>query len=173
MHRITFNLSFLLIVFSTFFSGCEKNEEPIRSPEDILGIWAGTDSNYFQFNDDHTVRMLEVSQVDSDLIGTWYDNVYFYEPGYNILLYLDFPNDLEVYQILYLDSNEMQWCWVKSLRDTYSKDDEIGTIIGDIIKEAQEGFPLNPELYQTFHKISEDQFLDIVDKLTFIESDDL
>lgn len=157
------------ILFTLLSSGCSKDDETIRTPVDIVGIWSNSLDHYIEFNGDYTARMLEITEVDGESIGTWYDDVYFYEPGYNLVIYLDFPTDVLVYQITNLTPTELQWCWVKSLRDEYNADDEIGKIIGDIIKEAQEGFKLDPEHYQTFYRIPEDRFLEILENITIME----
>ena len=163
-------IAFVATVFGlTFFPSCSKHDEEVRTPADIIGIWSPSDSYYIEFNDDNTTRVLEISVEDDEKIGTWSDNVYFYEPGYNLVIYLDFPRDIEVYQILSLTQSKMEWCWVKSLKDEYSENDSLGSIVGDIIKEAQEGFTLNPELYQTFVRISEDEFLDILENINIME----
>lgn len=159
---------FLFPLFLALLS-CSKDEEPMRTFTDIEGIWAFSDDYYLCLNNDNTARLLEVDYQDGESIGTWSEDVYFYEPGYNLVIYLDFPNDVEVYQVLKLTSTELQWCWVKALKENYDDGEEIGKIIGDIINEAQAGFKLDPELYQTFHRISEDKFLEILNSISLLE----
>lgn len=164
-------LSLLVTVLSFSLISCSHEDEVMRTYKDIEGIWQLSDTYYLSLNDDNSARILLISEQDGETIGSLSDNVYFYEPGYNLVVYLDFPNDVEVYQVLKLTPNMMQWCWVKSLKDKYEEGDEIGEIgeiLGEIINEAQAGFHLDPELYQTFHRISEERYLEILDNINIL-----
>ena len=134
-------------------------------PEDIIGIWSPSDSHYLEFGKDYTVHNLEIEYQDGESIGLWRTDAYLYEPGYHIVIYMT-GTQADVYQIVALDPNQMTWCWVEKIEidDTANKE-TIGHLIGDIIKKAQEGFDLNPELYQSFRKISQDEFFSILEKL--------
>ena len=134
-------------------------------PENIIGIWSPSDSRYLEFGNDYTVHNLEIEYQDGESIGIWNNDAYLYEPGYHIVIYMS-GTKADVYQIIELNETYMTWCWVEEVEidDTASKE-TIGHLIGDIIKKAQEGFHLNPELYQTFRKISEDEFYSILESL--------
>lgn len=168
MKKISFYFSVLFFLIATLLlAGCSKDDE-VRMPEDILGVWKldGTDT-YFQFGEENIVKKFTTEYQDGQSIGKWdWDDVYYYEPGYNLVIYLSSQHEADVYQILQLDNNRMVWCWVDEIR---AQDvDSIGSIIGDIIKKAQEGFTLNPELYQRFTYIPELQFLELLDSLDII-----
>lgn len=155
-------------VFLFVSVACSKDDDHVRTPADIVGVWSTSSSYYLEFNDDNTARLLEISEQDGETIGTWSEDVYLYEPGYNLVVYLDYPNDISVYQIVSLSSTEFVWCWVKDIREQYEAGESIGNIIGQIINEAQDGFTLNPELYQTFYKVPEDKFLEILESLNIV-----
>ena len=155
----------ICVIFSQVFAACSKDDEGVRMPENIIGIWAASDSHYLEFGEDYTVHNLEIEYQDGESIGLWNNDAYLYEPGYHIVIYLT-GTKADVFQVVDLSQDLLTWCWVKQIEiDESINKETIGHIIGDIIKDAQEGFKLNPELYQTFHKISEDEFFSILEKL--------
>lgn len=141
---------------------CTKDDS-VRLPEDIIGIWSPSDTTYLEFSEENTVYHLEIRYQDSESIGEWTRDVYYYEPGYNLVVYLSSEHDAAVYQIVELTQNSFTWCWVKDI-DAESTE-SITQIIGQIINEAQEGFKLDPALFRTFHKIPRDQFYKILENL--------
>ena len=155
-------LSFVL--FCICVISCSK-EEDVRKPDDLVGIWSPSDSCFLEFGEDYTVHKLEIEYQDGESIGIWTTDAYLYEPGYHLAIYL-LGTRVEVYQIIELTSKEMTWCWVDEVEITEGANKEtIGHLVGDIIKKAQEGFKLNPELYQTFRKVSDNEFFTILEKL--------
>lgn len=146
----------------TAFSSCSKDDDSVRVPEDIIGIWKLSDTDYYRFNQDYTVRRLQIEYQDGESIGIWTTDSYLYEPGYQIVIYLS-GNKADVYQIVDLTSNGFTWCWVEEVNaENAGNSESIGKIIGEIIKQAQEGFNLDPELFESFRKISEEEYLDII-----------
>ena len=155
-------LSFVLILLTACFS-CSKDEE-VRQPADILGDWAIDSRSYLQFNDDNTARTLTIEYQDGESIGKWsYTDVYFYEPGYNMVVYLTSDHEAIVYAVVELSTAQLIWCPVDEI-DTEGEE-SISKIIGNIINKAQEGYELNPELYETFRRVPENQFLTILEGL--------
>lgn len=143
---------------------CSKDDEPVKSPEDIIGIWTPDNTNYFKFGDDNTARHLEIMYQDNESIGVWTTDVYFYEPGYDLVVYLTSDHEADVYQLVSIDANHFTWCWVYEIEATSFS--SVSQIIGEILNKAQEGFHLDPALYQTFAKVSESEFLDILSSLS-------
>lgn len=159
----------ILSVLTSFFSlsSCSDSDEPMRMPEDILGVWSPAENTYLQFSDDNYARTLTVEYQDNQSIGRWSeDDVYYYDPGYNLVIYLTATHQADVYQIVNLDSNSFTWCLVDKIED--ADRDSVGQIIGEIINKAQEGYKLNPELYQSFTKIPQLQFLELEESLDII-----
>ena len=156
--------AFLCCCIAMLLSGCSE-KETIRMPQDILGVWCPTENYYLEFSEDNEVHNLSVEFQDGKSIGNWTTEVYYYEPGYNLVIYLTALHEAIVYEIVTLTDSEMTWCPVDSIDIEKANSNNIGMIIGDIIKKAQEGYELNPELYQNFTKIPEDVFLNIVDSL--------
>lgn len=162
--RFLLFVSALCLSFSLF--SCNKDEE-VRQPADIMGTWAENSSHFLQFRDDNIVRPFTILEQDGETFGKWEKrDVYYYEPGYNLVLYLNSEFDASVYQIVELTDTSMVWCWVDSIEEPHR--DTIGQIIGNIINKAQEGYELNPELYQYFTRVSEEEFLEILDKLEMV-----
>lgn len=165
MHS-SFKYFFLLIgilVMGLSFSSCSKDDEVMRMPKDIEGIWSPDSTHYYEFGNNNNVRFLTIEYQDGETIGNWTEDAYFYEAGYNLVVYMNSEHKAMVYQIVELTESRLVWCWVKQL-EVESRDD-ISKALGEIIKEAQAGFKLNPELYETFNKISEDEFLSILESL--------
>lgn len=136
-------------------------------PDDINGIWCLNETSYYNFTDDNRVENLKIEYQDGQSIGKWgYDEVFFYEPGYKLVVYLTSDHEADVYEVIELTSSRLVWCWVDEIHAPNM--DSIGQVIGDIINKAQEGFHLDPELYQTFTKISEDKFLKVLESLDVI-----
>ena len=158
----------LAIIFLSLFvvSACssEGDDQP-RMPEDLAGVWSPSDSIYLEFGKDYTVHNLEIMYQDGESIGIWNNDAYIYEPGYHIVIFLS-GTRADVYQVVELSENSMTWCWVNEviLDDSVGKE-TIGKILGNIIKEAQEGFKLDPDLFQSFRKIPEDEFFTMLEKL--------
>ena len=155
------------LCISAAFMSCSKEEE-VRMPDALEGVWKVSDSHYFELGADYTVHNLQIEYQDGMSIGNWSVDGYIYEPGYNIVIYLK-ATIIDVYEIVALSPDKMTWCWVDRLEVDSSSDKEtVGHLIGDIIKKAQEGFHLDPELYETFSKISQDEFFEILEKLNII-----
>lgn len=145
--------------------GCSDDNNDVRRPEDIIGIWSPSGNRYLEFGDDYTVHNLDIYYQDGEYIGDWITDAYLYEPGYHLVIYLT-GTQADVFQIIEMSENSLTWCWVEKIEfdETINKDN-IGHILGDIIKEAQEGFKLDPELYQSFRRISYDEFYSILESL--------
>ncbi|MCH5233883.1 MAG: hypothetical protein J1E16_01200 [Muribaculaceae bacterium] len=146
---------------------CSKEDDNPRTPDNINGIWQNEGNVYKKFQSDYYLRTLTVEYQDGQSIGTWGESeVYFYEPGYNLVIYVTTSHEADVYQIVKMDSNSFTWCPVDKIDD--KGDESIGEIIGDIINKAQEGYELNPELYQKFIKISDLKFEEMLESLDII-----
>ena len=155
------------LLFGLSLYSCSDKDEPVRSPEDIMGVWKLSDTSYLEFSSNNIVHNLQIQFQDDQSIGIWENEVYFYEPGYNLVIYLTAQHQANIYQITEMSNSSLTWCWVEEIETASTE--KIGEIIGNIIKEAQEGFTLNPELYQTFVRISEDEFLDILENINIME----
>lgn len=139
----------------------------MATPQDLVGVWSLSQNEYFQFNDDYTVNALFINPEDpseAQLIN----DVYFYEPGYNIVAYLDNDRLLNVYQITNLNYDSFTWCLVEIIEMEEINRDSIGEIIGQIINQAQEGFELDPELYQSFRRFPETTFREMLESFGLI-----
>lgn len=153
-------ISILLLIFAA----CSSSDEPVRQPDDILGNWAIDENTVYQFSTNNESRILTIYDQDNKTIGRWGNlNVFYYEPGYNLVIYLTAQYEANVYKLVEFNSSQFTWCWVDKIEDADS--DSIGKIIGDIINKAQAGYHLNPELYETFTKIPEDKFLSFMESL--------
>ena len=170
MNKITkYLFSLLFVTFFCVLTSCRKEEE-MRMPEDILGVWQQNEDTYLQFSDDNICREFSIAYQDDTSIGQWHpEDVYYYEPGYRLVIYLNSEHKANVYEIVELSSGRLTWCWVDDI-DVKEADgiEGVGSIIGDIIKKAQEGYKLNPELYESFTKVSEENFLLMLEKLDLI-----
>lgn len=162
-------LSFILILSATLLTACSDSDNDVRMPADIVGVWSPSDDLYLDFRADNTIKNVAVETQDGETIGIITDDVYFYEPGYNLVVYITADQTANVYQIIDMTENRLTWCWVKDITDQYDGEENIGSIIGQIIKEAQEGFQLNPGNYQYFNKISEERFLEILEQLDLLD----
>lgn len=159
---------FLSIMLFAFVSLSCSHEEDVRMPEDIMGVWSPSSTRYLEFSEGYTVHNLDIEYQDGESIGLWTVDAYLYEPGYHLVIYLT-GNKADVFQIISLDSSQMTWCWVEQIEfDESMSKENIGKILGNIIKEAQEGFHLDPEHYQSFKKISEDDFFSILESLNIM-----
>ena len=157
---------FLILSLCIPFFSCSKDEE-VRTPEDILGVWSPSDSQYLEFGTDHRVHNLRIYYQDGMSIGDWVNDVYFYEPGYNLVIYITDEMEADVYEIVELNSKKLTWCPVDKIDPDKLQGgtQDIGKVIGEIINKAQEGYKLNPELYQSLRKISQNEFFSILERL--------
>ena len=153
-----------MIVSTFILSSCSKDEEEIKVPENILGVWSPDETTYLEFCEDYTVRHLDIEYQDGQSIGEWSSDVYYYEPGYDLVIYIDSHQQGVVYKIVKLTDTTLVWSPVDEV-DVIDREDSIGHIIGNIINKAQEGYKVNPELNQSFIKIPEVQFLEMLEKL--------
>ena len=144
-----------------------SHDDVMRTPEDIMGIWVpeNQENLYIEFSDNNEVHYLKIDYKDSEAIGLWDLDVYYYEPGYNLVIYINHENEAMVYKIINLDSKQFTWCKVKDIDPETINRENIGQLIGQILNEAQEGFATNPELYETFRKISETEYMDMLERL--------
>lgn len=165
-----FIIFFLAALSAVMFNSCSKDDEEVRMPGDILGIWMVNDNEFIEFGSDYSVHKLILEENDGVIYGEWQEEVFYYEPGYNLVVYLDSRQKASIYEVVSLTPQTLTWCWVKELEvNDASTIEEIGNVIGDVIKDAQEGFTLNPELYQTFSRISKEEFQTILDDLGIID----
>lgn len=164
-----FLFSFLVLITLIIGISCSK-EEDVREPGDIVGVWKVDNDTYLRLNEDYIARVFQVVDQDGERIGEWHQKeVYFYEPGYNLVIYLTDRHEAKVYQIVELNYDHFVWCWVEDIdRNGASEFEDLGQIVGEIIKNAQEGYDLNPELYQNFTRESEEQFQELLDSLDSI-----
>lgn len=169
MSRYLFPITFILSLLSVSLSSCSKDDkdEPMRYPDYIEGVWSPDGSVYLEFSADNVVRNLKIETRDGLSIGSWTKDVYFYEPGYNLVIYLTSEHQADVYQIVEAEDIRFVWCWVESIER--GEAESAGKLIGDIINKAQEGFTLNPELYETYFRISMTRFLSVVESLDLLE----
>lgn len=156
----------ILTVLLGLMPGCSSDDEPtFRNEGDILGVWTDGEGRYINFDSENRAFNLYVRTQDGMEIGLWEQDGYFYEPGYNLLIYMDQNSHPQIYQVLELTEDELVWCWVEDLRDNYNGTDSIGEIIGQIIQNAHDGYPIDPEKTEFFSRVPEDRFLDIIDSL--------
>ena len=156
-------LSFWAILMTLFVFSCSDDTEEMRWPEEIEGVWSPDPTNYLEFSNDNTIHNLKIEYQDDKSIGIWTTDVYFYEPGYNLVIYLTSDHYADVYEIVELTQETMTWCWVDEIEAAGA--DSIGEIIGEIINKAQEGFTLDPELFESFNKIPQDDFFALLESL--------
>ena len=163
MSRISSLIFSILAV--TLFVGCTKDEEPMRTPQDIVGIWNLDEDLYLQFVEEYVVYPLRIEYRDGEKVGQWEKGpAYFYEPGYNLVIFVEgkyaeegIQVNAEVYEIIELTESKLVWCPVDKFV-AQGGSSAIAHTIGDVIKKAQEGYELHPELYQTLYKISQTDF---------------
>ena len=159
----------LIAIFAFGLSSCSDSEPEVRHQDDIIGYWTDGKGRYMNLESETVAYNLYVYDQDGLTIGRYEQDGYFYEPGYNLVLYMDESLNPQVYKIVELSDKEMIWCWVEDIRESFDNNDSVGEIIGQIIKDAQEGFDLDPANYLYFYSITEDEYLDIVDSLDVIE----
>ena len=141
-----------------------SSDDDVRLPENILGVWSPyNDTLYLEFCEQNEIHRLNIEFQDDESIGIWTKDVYYYEPGYNLVVYLSGEKAADVFQIVKLTDSELEWCWVDKVEVTSAQ--SVGKILGDIIKKAQEGYKLDPALYQSFRRIPENQFFSILESL--------
>lgn len=160
-------LLFLLAVVSMAFASCSKEDPEVRSVSDIYGAWIDNDGNYFYFRYPNICYKLVPESEDWAMLD--YD-AYYYEPGYNFLLYVsavrDNDNEIQpdIYSVTALTETEMTWVWASNLRDEKYDGMSKSEILGQIIKEAQEGFKLDYSRTSEFTKIETDEFKRLLEK---------
>ena len=165
---------FLPLIFLTmafFMAACSHEDLEVRHQDEIMGVWTDGDGSYMEFMADNTLINLKVSYQDNESIGDWTRDVYFYEPGYEIVIYLFAEVEGYIYKIINLDEKELVWCRVKelNLREDYENGMAMGEIIGNIINEAHEGFETNPADYVSFTKVPVDEFYDMIQNIDIME----
>lgn len=167
-----------LILLLPLFTACSGDEPVERNEEDILGIWTDGAGRYLYFNTETMVFDIRLENAGAEKSYSLMQDSYFYEPGYNFVIFLDFMKGVEngsdseswedmvspdVYQVVSLTQNSLKWCWVDNLTDEKYSGMSKKEIIGRVIQEADKGFTLLPENYQSFTRVSDEEFDRIVD----------
>lgn len=172
-------LSLFLLSCIPFLSSCSSSDEPApRDEKNILGVWTDGNGRYLYFMSETVAFDLILDNSQGQKSYSLMDDSYFYEPGYNFVILMDFRKGLEsdnpdssgweemvspeVFQVTRLDSNTLTWCWVDNLTSEKYQDLSKKEIIGKVITEADKGFTLLPENYQTFTAVSMDEFNQIL-----------
>lgn len=145
----------LLILFSLTLPSCSNEDPAPRSEDDIYGAWVDNDGNYFYFRYPNICYKLIPESDDWAILD--YD-AYYYEPGYNFLLYVNQETQPDIYSVTQLTESEMTWVWADNLLDDKYDDMSKSEILGQVIKEAQEGFKLDYSRTSNFMKIDTDEF---------------
>ena len=153
------------LIFLLAITGCSSSDDDIRVPDDIMGVWQTSPDSYIEFSTNNEAHRLVIFEQDGETIGDWFLDVYFYEPGYNLVIYIDAESNANVYQVVSLSDYALTWCWVDEIHYEGLNKETIGQIIGQIINKAQEGYHLNPELYESFRKVSYDKFFQLLESL--------
>lgn len=179
MSRILFPIAAVLMLILPLFSSCSSSDEPApRDEADILGVWTDGDGRYLYFISGTDVYDLRLDDSENEKAYTLMQDSYFYEPGYNFVILMDFMKGLEegnfestswedlvspeVFEVTVLDKKQLTWCWVDNLTDDKYKGMSKKEIIGRVIQEADKGFTLLPQNYQTFKAVSHDEFQQIL-----------
>lgn len=145
----------LLAICALSMSSCSSDEPAPRSENDICGAWKCDDGNYFYFKLPNicykiTVTDPERPQVDFD--------AYYYEPGYNFLLYVNIESQPDIYQVTSITNNEMTWVWADNLLDDKYHGMSKSEILGEVISQAQEGFDLDYSRTYVFTRLAMEEF---------------
>lgn len=152
--KFTLTKIFLLLisVFSIALTSCSKDDDPApRSENDICGAWADDEGNCIYFKLPNICY--KIVPEEEDWAEVYYD-AYYYEPGYNFLLYIDSDTQPDIYMITALNDREMIWVWADNLLDEKYDGMSKSEILGAIIKQAQQGFNLDYDRTITFTRIS-------------------
>ena len=153
----------LAVVVSMAFAGCSNDDEPAtRSEKDVYGAWIDNDGVYYYFRYPNLSYKLVPAQFEDEYAELYYD-FYFYEPGYRFLLYVNADAQPDIYEVTSLTDKDMTWVWADNLRDDKYDGMSGSEILGQVIKEAQEGFKLDYSRTSTFTKISTDDFKKILE----------
>ena len=165
MNKICF---LLLTVFALAFASCSDDEPAPRSEADIYGAWADRHGDYFYFSYPNICYKLA---PESDGHAMLYHDAYYYEPGYNFLMYVGTDADSEIqpdiYQVTSLTDDKMTWVWADNLRDDKFDGMSKSEILGQIIKEAQEGFKLDYSRTSEFTRIETSEFKRLLEKYDY------
>ncbi|MDE6443238.1 MAG: hypothetical protein K2K64_02285 [Muribaculaceae bacterium] len=178
MSRFLFPLAATLLFLVSAMASCSSDEPAPRDEDDILGVWTDGEGRYLYFISGTDVFDLRLDDADGEKNYTLMQDSYFYEPGYNFVILMDFMKGLEegnfestdwedlvspeVFQVTTLDKKQLTWCWVDNLTDDKYKGMSKKEIIGRVIMEADKGFTLLPQNYQTFTSVSHDEFQQIL-----------
>lgn len=135
-------------------TSCSSDEdEPVRSEADIVGVWSD-DAGHYMYLDStiHSFNFDFNTSTEDEPFGFDIDG-YYYEPGYNFLLYINAESQPDIYQVMSLTDTEMTWCWVDNLMEPQYDGLSKSEILGKVITQAQEGFEINPALYHTYERV--------------------
>ncbi|MDE6298898.1 MAG: hypothetical protein K2M10_04550 [Muribaculaceae bacterium] len=180
LHSIFLYLLFILTAIG--ISSCSSDDDPApRNADDILGVWTDGNGRYLDFLSETNLYDLRLTGTPaSDPSYTLMHDSYFYEPGYNFVILLDFMKGMEnedaagstnwedlvspdVFEVTTLDASTLRWCWVDNLTDEKYKGMTKKQIIGRVIQEADKGFTLLPQNYQTWTRVAPEDFNQIIE----------
>ncbi|MBD5356246.1 MAG: hypothetical protein HDR88_04475 [Bacteroides sp.] len=157
--------SFLAAISLLSLASCTSDEPAPRSENDICGAWVSNEGNYMYFKlPNICYKLIPESEEMAQLA---YD-AYYYEPGYNILMYMSEDSHADIYQVTELNQNEMKWVWADNIIDGDNllnekyKGMSKSEILGSIIKQAQEGFDLDYSRTTVFNRISMEEFEEVL-----------
>lgn len=148
----------MVAVMAIVFLGCSSDDDPApRAESDVYGAWIDNDGDYFYFKYPNVCYKLVTAKSADGMAELFYD-AYYYEPGYNFLLYVDINTQPDIYEVTTLSDKEMTWVWADNLREDKYDGMSGSEILGQVIKEAQNGFKLDYSRTMKFEKISTDDF---------------
>ena len=149
------------MAFSLAFASCSDDDPAPRSEADIYGAWEDNSGDYFYFRYPNICYKLAPGADGSAALD--YD-AYYYEPGYNFLLYMNIEGQPDIYGVTELSQSQMKWVWADNLLDEKYKEMSKSEILGYIIKEAQEGFKLDYSRTSSFTRMETAEFKTLLEK---------
>lgn len=140
----------LLVALIALLPACSDDEPPMHSEYDILGIWTDNDKHFVNLENTDDAYEYSLREINGEKFWEKQRLMYFFEPVSCLLMKEDTDYNVQVYQVISYNNSELVWCWVSSPEismDGENKYEFLKIFFDD-------SYVVDPNLYETFHKIS-------------------
>lgn len=164
MNKFHINIRELLLLatvalFLVSLDACSNDDDPQpRSGSDLVGVWSDSDNHYLDIESDTKIYSVFIEEYEGEKVGMIEPDGYFYEPGYNFVVYMGRQGEPCIYEVTELTTDKMTWVYADNLLDDKYDGMSRSEILGSVLKNADKGFKLDYSKTINFTRVPQSKF---------------
>lgn len=145
-------------------ASCSDDDPEIRTESDLVGVWSDKPDHFLYIKTDTRIYSIYIEEYDGEEVGVAEPDGYAYEPGYNFIVYMNREGKPDIYKLLSLTKEKMEWGWVDNLLDEKYEGMSKTEILGQLLTEADKGFTVDESRIVTYTRVPDSEFQEILRK---------